>query len=277
MNFDYETITTRFEQGVLTASIYNPPCNVISVALHKELADLEQRVRNEDTIRVLVLESSNKDFFLAHYDVAYAATRPAPPKAGGITTLNPFQETCVRLRENPTPILVKISGRAGGGGIELAASCDMRYGLRGRTVLNQMEVPLGILPGAGGCQNLIELMGRGRALEMILGGDDIDGETAASWGYLNRLFDTEEELDNFVDMLALRIASWPTNAVALAKAAVDLGESNWHQRLLEENRLLFESMHTPERIPLMTAFMEQGGQTPEGEKNVARMILKNAQ
>ena len=107
--------------------------------------------------------------------------------------------------------MAKIAGRVGGGGAELSASLDMRFGAIGRTVVNQMEVALGILPGGTGTQRLPRLVGRGRALEMVLGCDDVDAVTAERWGYLNRAL-PPDELDPFVDRLARRIASFPSEA-----------------------------------------------------------------
>ncbi len=107
----------------------------------------------------------------------------------------------------------------GGGGSELAASCDMRFGAIGRTIVNQMEVPLGILPGGTGTQRLPRLVGPGRAMEIILGGVDIDAVTAERWGYLNRAL-PPDELRPFVDALARRIAAFPAHAIALAKESV---------------------------------------------------------
>ena len=113
--------------------------------------------------------------------------------------------------------IAEIAGRAGGGGNEFASACDMRFGLRGKAIFNQMEVPLGILPGGTGTVTLPRHVGRNRALEMILGGVDVDAETAEAWGYLNRCFDTAAELRAYVDWLAARIASFPQLAVGHAK------------------------------------------------------------
>src|SRR5205823_1653710 len=110
-------------------------------------------------------------------------------------------------------------------------SVDMRFGALGKTKINQMEVPLGILPGGTGTQRLPRLMGRGRALEVILGGDDLDAETAEKWGYLNRAL-PPDELGPFVDRLAYRIASFPAAAVALAKEAVLNAELPWRDGLI---------------------------------------------
>ena len=274
-DYGFETLHTHLDEGVLRVTIDAPPCNVISAAMLDELHRLGRTSRDDDSVRVIVIQSADPDFFIAHFDVNVILTMPVEDTPRRSSDLSPFHAMCAAFQENPKPSLVKLAGRAGGGGCEFASSCDMRFGVRGRTVLNQMEVPLGILPGGSGCQNLPRLMGRGRALEMILGADDIDGETAYNWGYLNRLFESVEEMDAFVDTLARRIALWPARAVELAKAAVDRAEIPWRQGLTEENHLVMETLRHPEPRALMRRFLEQGGQTPEGEKRVAQLCADN--
>ncbi|MGE4322171.1 MAG: enoyl-CoA hydratase/isomerase family protein [Sphingobium sp.] len=276
MGYDYGAIRTDLDRGILTVTIDAPPCNILSVAILGDLDDLGRKAAMDDTVRVIVLQSADPDFFIAHFDVNAVLAMPRDDEPARTADLSPFHAMCARFRENPKPSLVKIAGRAGGGGCELASSCDMRFGVRGRTVLNQMEVPLGILPGGSGCQNLPRLLGRGRALEMILGADDIDAETAMAWGYLNRLFDTVDAMDAFVDGLARRIAGWPPRAVALAKTAVDRAELPWRHGLAEESHLALETLRRPEPWALMRGFLDRGGQTRAGERRVASLCVENA-
>jgi enoyl-CoA hydratase/carnithine racemase len=194
---------------------------------------------------------------------------PADEPQPRLDELSALHVMCAGFRDNPKPSLVKLAGRAGGGGCELASSCDMRFGVRGKTILNQMEVPLGILPAGSGTQNLPRLIGRGRALEMILGADDIDADTAASWGYLNRLFDSVEEMNAFVDALAFRISAWPAYAVALAKQAVGQADPGWRQGLMEEHALGMRTLRHPEAKRSLRLFLESGGETPTGEMRIA--------
>ena len=123
---------------------------------------------------------------------------------------------CERVRTMDKVTIAQIEGRVGGGGSEFAASMDMRFGVIGKTVVNQMEVPLGILPGGTGTQRLPRLVGRGRAMEIVLGADDLDAETAERWGYLNRIY-AAGDIDAKVASLAERIASFPVAAVRLAR------------------------------------------------------------
>ena len=171
---------------------------------------------------------------------------------------------CERVRTMDKVTIAQIEGRVGGGGSELSAAFDMRFGVRGKTRINQMEVPLGILPGGTGTQRLPRLLGRGRALELILSGDDMDAETAERWGYLNRIFEPGE-IAPFVDELARRIASFPPEAVRLAKQSVNQADKPWLDGLFEEAYLFERLLRTDDAQRNMQRFLEIGGQTREGE------------
>ena len=174
----------------------------------------------------------------------------------------------------PKATIAEINGRVGGGGSELASSCDMRFGAIGRTVVNQMEVPLGILPGGTGTQRLPRLVGRGRAMEIILGGVDIDAVTAERWGYLNRAL-PPGELTPFVDALARRIAGFPANAIALAKESVLNAERLPLSEGLAEEALLFQrTLRDPEAQAAMRRFLELGGQTRDPELRMGDLVTE---
>ena len=181
--------------------------------------------------------------------------------------LGAYHLMCERFRTMPKATIAQIEGRVGGGGSELASSFDMRFGVRGKTKINQMEVPLGILPGGSGTQRLPRLVGRGRALEIILAGDDLDAETAEQWGYLNRAL-YADQIGPFVISLARRIASFPPEAVRLAKASVDAADMPLKEGLLEEAYLFQQLMRTDDAQRNMKRFLEIGGQTREGELEV---------
>jgi enoyl-CoA hydratase/carnithine racemase len=149
-------------------------------------------------------------------------------------------------------------------------SFDMRFGVIGKTIINQMEAPLGILPGGSGTQRMPRLIGRHRALEVILGAADLDAETAERWGYLNRAL-PPEEIGSFVDALARRIASFPPDAVRLAKQAVNGAAGPMDEGLQEESFLFQQLIRTPRARANMTRFLEIGGQTRDGELKVAEL------
>lgn len=276
MTYRFDTLTGTLDRGVLFATIDNPPCNIMSVQMMADLTELGQRIATDDSVRVLVLQSQDPDFFVAHFDTSIVIQKPIEGLPKRSRELSPLQAMCAGLRDNPKPSLVKIAGRAGGGGSELASSCDMRFGVRGKTLINQMEVPLGLLPAACGSQNLPRLMGRGRALEVILGGDDLDAETAERWGYLNRIFDSVDDMNRFVDALALRIAKWPPHAVALAKESVGNIDLPWRQGLLDEQLLAAHAIRDPATKRLLRIFMQLGAHTHDGETRMGQLLIEVA-
>jgi enoyl-CoA hydratase/carnithine racemase len=271
MAYDYQLLHIRSEGRALWATVDAPPINVMTLALYRELMAFSAEVEADAGVVAVVLESADPDFFIAHFDVSAILEFPVEGPAERPTTLNPFHQMCERFRTMPRATICKIAGRVGGGGSELASSCDMRFGVLGKTVVNQMEVPIGILPGGTGTQRLPRLMGRGRAMEVILGGVDLDAATAERWGYLNRAFATKEEMDAYADGLARRIAAFPAPAVAAAKQATLAAEPDPAPGLAEESYLFQTLLRTPEAAPAMRRFLELGGQTREGELRVAEI------
>lgn len=276
MSYDYKTISTRKEGNLLCATISNPPVNVMTNDLYMDLVGFTEEVEKDDEVKVLVFESADPDFFIAHFDVEVLLSMPIDTPAERSGEANPFHEMCERVRTMPKATIAKIAGRVGGGGSEFSASCDMRFGLLGKTKVNQMEVALGILPGGTGTQRLPRLVGRGRAMEIVLGSDDIDAETAEKWGYLNRAFKTPKELDTFVDQLARRIAAWPAEAIALAKQSVNNAELPLEEGLAEEAFLFQQSMRTEGAQKSMRKAMELGAQTREGELRMGELCVEVA-
>ena len=269
---DFELLGIERDAGVVFATIDAPPINVMTPALFRELAKFSVHVSDDDSIRVVVLRSDNPDFFIAHFDVTAILSFPIDGPAERPTEHVGFHDMCERYRTMPKATIVEIGGRVGGGGSELSMSCDMRFGALDRTVINQMEVPIGILPGGTGTQRLPRLVGRGRAMEVILGGVDLDARTAEQWGYLNRALPADE-LRPFVTELAHRIARFPPEAVALAKQSVNAADELPLREGLFEERYLFQRLlRTPQAKPAMEQFLELGGQTREGEMRVADLV-----
>lgn len=270
----FTLINVAIEDQVAFATIDAPPMNVMVRDLFSQLAKFGNAVAGDDDVRAVVLRSDDPDFFIAHFDVSLISTFPFETPAEKAHELGGFHLMCETYRTMPKPTIAEIAGRVGGGGNELAMSCDMRFGAIGKTVINQMEVPLGILPGGTGTQRLPRLVGRGRAMEIILGGVDIDAETAESWGLLNRAL-PPDELRPFVTALAKRMAGYPAVAMAAAKASVANADTmSLHDGMLEEAYLFQQTLRDPEARRRMEQFMAVGGQTREGEKNLLETIDK---
>ena len=267
---DYRELKIEVANGIATAVVDAPPINVITLTLFSEIARFAAEVSVDEAVRVVVLKSADPDFFIAHFDVAAILDFPIEGEAKRSPN-NPFHEMCELFRTMPKATIAQIEGRVGGGGCELIQAFDMRFGVLGQTVLSQMEVPLGILPGGGGTQRLPQLIGRGRAMEMILGGDDLDGVTAERWGLLNRVF-AADAIEPFVQRLANRIASFSTEAIALAKESVNAAGPSLAEGLVEEAYLFQRSIRTDSAQTLMRRFLEEGGQTREAELSVAELV-----
>ncbi len=275
MAYDYELLTVARRGRLAVVTISNPPINLITMPLFSELMALSSELEADPELTVVLMKSADPDFFLAHFDVEALLMFPVDEPAERSPELGDYHQMCERFRTMNKVTIAQIEGRVGGGGSELVSSFDMRFGVRGRTRINQMEVPLGILPGGSGTQRLPRLVGRGRALEIILGGDDLDAETAERWGYLNRIFEASE-IDGFVTGLAERIASFPVQAVRLAKQAADGAEQPLHEGLLDEAYLFQRLLRTDDAQTKMRRFLEKGGQTREGELEVGKLCASVA-
>ena len=267
MTIDFKLLTFARAGRVATVTIDNPPVNVITMALLAELEALSVMLKRDPDLTVVVMRSADPDFFLAHFDVAAILERPTAGTAQRDAQIKPFHSLCERFRTMNKVVIGQIEGRIGGGGSELAANFDMRFGVRGKTRVNQMEVPLGIMPGGTGTQRLPRLIGHGRAMELILSGDDMDAETAERWGYLNRIF-APDAITPYVDNLARRIASFPPTAVRVAKESVNNSEKPWLEGLFEEAYLFEGLLRTEVAQRNMQRFLEIGGQTREGESRM---------
>jgi enoyl-CoA hydratase/carnithine racemase len=259
----YGCLRFRVDRGVAFVTIDHPPINLFDAALMGELMRAGTELEADGDVRVVVVRSADPEFWIAHADVGLIQALPAEVPARA-EPLGFFHALVERFRTMPKATIAEIAGRARGGGSELALSMDMRFGALGRCVLAQPEVALGIIPGGSGTQRLPRLVGRARALEIILGCDDVPADLAERWGYLNRAL-PPAELGPFVERLAYRIASFPAEAIALAKRAVELAERPIVEALAAEERLFFRSAATPAARERMAAFLAAGGQTRDVE------------
>src|SRR3954449_11348793 len=198
----------------------HPPLNIFGPESIPQLNAVITALETDEQVKVVVFDSAVEGFFLTHYDFLAPledSTRIPP----GPTGLQALPDMLVRLSRAPVVSTASIRGRATGVGSELALASDMRFASREKAVLSQWEVGAGLVPGGGPMARLPRLMGRGRALEVLLGADDIDGDLAEWYGYVNRSF-PDAEPDAFVDALATRIASFDKRAIADTKHLVDL-------------------------------------------------------
>ena len=265
----YQTLRVDLQQGIARVMLDNGPINLLDKPMFKELLALVPQLAADDRVRVLVLASSNPRYFIAHFDVGLILKFPPGPRSTP-DQLSPFHQLCEALRTMPKATIAVIEGRAGGGGSEIALSCDMRFALRGQAVFNQPEVALGILPGGSGTVRLARLLGRSRALEVVLGCDDIPADLAEAWGWVNRALPAAE-LWPHVHRLAARIASFPPHAVAAAKASVLQAEHGVLPDLLAEAAAFQGTLGEPATQDAMRRFLAQGGQTPAGEAQLGAL------
>jgi enoyl-CoA hydratase/carnithine racemase len=267
----YRLIHIATQGRIVTATVDNPPVNIITLELWAELVRLSIEVEADPNALVFVMKSADPDFFLAHFDVGAILDFPIDrPASRAASERNDYHAMCERYRTMDKVTIAQIEGRVGGGGSELAMSFDMRFGVLGKTVINQMEVPIGILPGGTGTQRMPHLIGRHRAIEVILGGVDLDAETAERWGYLNRAL-SAKAIEPYVDSLARRIASFPVSAVRFAKQAIDASAKPLDEGLQDESYLFQCLLREESAQRNMKRFLEIGGQTREGELRVAEL------
>jgi len=233
----------------------NPPFNIVDATIFEGLQDLLARMDASPRLRVVVFESANPEFYLAHFDLT--------GKTGNITTavgptgLPILVDTFVRLTRSPVVSIAKIRGCVRGVSSEFVLACDMRFASRDNTRLGQPEVGVGLHPGGGGTERLPRLVGRGRALEIVLGANDFDGDTAERYGYVNRAF-PDAELDGFVDALARRIASFDRGAISAAKNLVNQVSLPSTDRILDALTSFGTALTWPEAQRRVQALLKRG-------------------
>ena len=274
---DYQFLRVAVDSGICRATVDHPPINLLDVPLMGEIGRLTQQVEADDEVRVLIVDSADPEFFIAHADVSLIQDLPADDTALH-DELSPFNAVMERFRTLPKATIAVIEGTARGGGCEFAMAFDMRYAALGTTVLGHPEVAVGIIPGGGGTQRLPRLVGRGRALEVFLGCRDIDAETAEAWGYVNRALPADE-LRRFVDKLATRIASCPLTAIAAAKRAVDVAldeQTDLTTGLRVEDQLMREALAQPVARERLQAILDAGAPTREFELGEIRISRERA-
>jgi enoyl-CoA hydratase/carnithine racemase len=211
--FDYKQLTIDHSKlGLWTITFSNPPINMFLPTTIVELGALITELEADPSVKVVVFESANPDFFIAHLDVSKAAERPE--------VLGLWRDFVLRLSSMPVVSIAKIRGRTRGIGNEFVLACDMRFASRQSALFGNPEVGVGLVPGGGALEWLPRVVGRSRALEIVLSGDDFDADIAELYGWVNRTLD-DHDLDSFVDALVRRLTSFDHETLAAAKGQVN--------------------------------------------------------
>jgi enoyl-CoA hydratase/carnithine racemase len=278
MSYDgFKLFKVRIDRGVAFVTIDNPPMNLLNMQMIMEFAMLANIVKKDDNVRVIVFDSADPDFFIAHFDVKGLVVMPdeaAPKKTSIEGTVHIINET---YRTMPKVSIAKVEGVVRGGGFEFIQSFDMIFGLIGKAVFAQPEIGVGIIPGGGGTIRIPREVGRRRAMEIVLGGHDIPAEIAELYGLINRAL-PEDKLTLYVENLAYRIASFPLESIALAKKSVLAGvDLPIEDALLEENYLFGQSVALPTSKAQMNMFLDAEGQSRETEANLNTLLDEQGQ
>src|ERR1700675_1893752 len=234
----------------------NPPLNIFGPETIPELNEIVTALEVDEDVKVVVFASAVEGFFLTHYNFL-AKLEDTTSLLPGPTGLSPLPDMLVRLSRAPVVSIASIRGRATGVGSELALASDMRFASREKAILSQFEVGAGLVPGGGPMARLPRLIGRGRALEVLLGADDIRGDLAELYGYVNRAL-PDTELDGFVDALAMRIASFDKQAVAETKNFVDIASLPSDAEIAFEWEAFIASVGRPASQTRIKALMDRG-------------------
>jgi enoyl-CoA hydratase/carnithine racemase len=246
-------------------TLHHPPLNIFGPDTIPQLDEVITAIEIDKDLRVVVFESAVEGFFMTHYDflAKLEDTTCLPP---GPTGLQPLPDMLVRLSRAPVVSIASIRGRATGVGSELALACDMRFASCEKAILSHFEVGAGVVPGGGPMARLPRLMGRGRALEVLLGADDIPGDLAERYGYVNRSF-PDSELDEFVESLAMRIASFDKRAISETKRFVDVASLPPDYEIAPEWDVCLASIMRPAAQERIRTLMERGFHKPGDVEN----------
>jgi enoyl-CoA hydratase/carnithine racemase len=265
----FQTLSVHKEGGVVFAEINAPPMNLMGPELVRDLVSLIQQSEADEAVRVIVFKSADPDYFISHVDV---------------TRRKELQEETAKLNGDPWLVtlfhhlsvsrlitVAQIEGRVRGGGSEFVLACDMRFAARESAIFAQFEASVGVIPGAGAAQHLTRLMGRGRALEVLLSGQDYDAELAARYGWVNRTLPAAE-LGGFVRTLARRIASFPAGGHAAIKQQVNAIALAPAEDFRRDADLYYAGVQAPEVRDRLGAALRRGFQTREAELTLPRLL-----
>lgn len=271
---NFKTIITRIDGGVLYAALNAPPLNLMGPELASDLGRLMKEAEMDRSLRVVVFSSSVPDFFIAHADMGQLAPlREVLIEACGEPSFAAF---VAKISQSRLVTIAMVEGRARGAGSEFALGCDMVFASRERAVFGQPEVGVGLIPGGGAAQHLPRLMGRGRALEVMLGGDDFDSDLAERYGWITRSL-PDAQLRQHVEKLANRIASFPVDGVRNIKVrlAATLPPPN---EMVTDGMLFTAGTRHPDTQAIVKELFAQGFQQPgDTELNLGSMLERYRQ
>jgi enoyl-CoA hydratase/carnithine racemase len=235
----------------------HPPLNIFGPETIPELEAIVEAIEGDRDLKVVVFDSAVDSFFITHYDFL------AEPKSfpAGKTGLQPLPDMLARISRAPVASIASIRGRATGVGSELALACDMRFASREKAILSQWELGAGLVPGGGPMARLPRLIGRGRALEVLLSANDISGDLAELYGYVNRSM-PDSELDGFVEALATRIASFDKQAIGEIKHLVNLASLPSDAEMIPEWDAFAASVQRPAAQIRLKKLLDQGFHKP---------------
>jgi enoyl-CoA hydratase/carnithine racemase len=260
-----ETLKLTREGAVLFVEISAPPMNLLGPELVRDLVALIQQSEADETVQVLVFKSADPDYFISHVDVTRLKEyREQAAKLTGEASIGMLFR---RLSASRLVTIAQITGRVRAAGSEFVLACDMRFAARESAIFSQFESAFGLIPGAGAAQHLTRLMGRSRALEVMLSAEDYDAELAERYGWINRAMPADA-LDDFVKSLAHRIAAFPAAGHAVVKDrvnAIALAPAEDFRRDAD----LFREGAGGAAQGRIRAAMARGFQTREGEMTLA--------
>jgi len=265
----FEKLKVRNEGAVLFVEINAPPMNLNGPELVRDLVSLIQRAEADESVQVIVFKSADPDYFISHVDVTrIKENREAAAKLDGDASIG---QVLRHLSASRLVTIAQIEGRVRGVGSEFVLACDMRFAARESAIFSQFEPSFGVIPGAGGAQHLARLMGRGRALEVMLSAEDYDADLAERYGWINRALPTDA-IDNFVTSLAHRIAKFPAAGQVVVKERVNTVALPSADDIRRDSDLFLEGLRTPEFQERMQSAMKLGFQTRDAEMNLAQLV-----
>jgi enoyl-CoA hydratase/carnithine racemase len=265
----FETLTAEVDGAALFVEIAAPPMNLLGPELVRDLVSLLQRAEADESLTVLVFKSADPDYFISHVDLTQVAEYRA--EAAKLTGEASIALLFRHLSASRLVTIAQIEGRVRSAGSEFVLACDMRFAARESAVFAQFESAFGQIPGGGATEYLTRIMGRARALEVLLSAQDYDAQLAERYGWVNRALPAST-VDDFVRALAQRIAGFPAAGMVAIKDrvnAITLAPADDFRR---DSDLFGEQVRTTETQRRVQSAMRQGLQTREAEMELVGML-----